>query len=66
MVGAVTRYNHEGLHVTGAELTLTGLEQTETNQIVNSQTCTFILIIIHVSCIYSSRIMVFCFVLIHK
>lgn len=35
MIGAVTRYNHEGLHVTGTELTFTGLEHTETNQVVN-------------------------------
>lgn len=44
MIGAVTRYNHEGLHVTGTELTFTGLEHTETNQVVNPYSnCTCIM-----------------------
>lgn len=50
MVGAVTRYNHEGLHVTGAELTLTGLQHTETNQVLNPYsncTCMMYLIIMN-------------------
>lgn len=44
MIGAVTRYNHEGLHVTGTELTFTGLQHTETNQVVNPYSnCTCIM-----------------------